>query len=99
MTPMSKQSSLTHRWKSANLFHSYHRFFVRVDRVLRRSLGVSETARTKVDIKPAPEIDPTEPEEEVPETPQYFSEEMLRDSFTDQVVFDKDTDEKIHDEL
>lgn len=99
MTPMSKQLGLTHRWKSADIFHSYRRFFVRVDRVLRRSLGVSETARAKVDVKPAPEVDPTEPEEEVPETPQYFNEEMLRDSFAEQMVFDTDTGEKIHDEL
>ena len=96
---MSKQLSLMHRWKSANLSHSYHRFFVRVDRVLRRSLGVSETARAQVEIKPAPEVDPTEPEEDVPESSQYFGEEMLRDSFMEQTVFDKDTGEKIHDEL
>jgi len=79
--------------------HDSNEFFVRVDRVLRRSLGVSETARVKVDVKPAPEVDPTEPEEEVPETPQYFNEEMLRDSFTEQMVFDEDAGEKIHDEL
>lgn len=35
-------------------------FFVRVDRILRRSLGVSETAPTDTTVKPAPEVD-TEP--------------------------------------
>jgi len=76
-----------------------HRFFVRVDRVLRRSLGVSESAKAEVDVKPAPEVDPTEPEEEVPETPQYFDEEMFGNSFMEQMILDKDTGEKIHDEL
>lgn len=36
------------------------RFFSRVDRVLRRSLGVSETASTDDTVKPAPPIDPEE---------------------------------------
>lgn len=66
---------------------------------MRRSLGVSETAKAKVDIKPAPEVDPTEPEEEIPETPQYFGEEMFDDSFIKQMVLDKNTGENIHDEL
>ncbi|PPQ69873.1 hypothetical protein CVT24_003208 [Panaeolus cyanescens] len=38
-------------------------FFTRVDRVLRRSLGVSETAETKVDVKPAPPV--ASPEDDV----------------------------------
>lgn len=33
----------------------HRRFFARVDRVLRRSLGVSESAKSSVKIKPAPE--------------------------------------------
>ncbi|KAI0796792.1 cation-transporting ATPase [Abortiporus biennis] len=33
-------------------------FFARVDRILRRSLGVSETARTDTTVKPAPPVDP-----------------------------------------
>ncbi|PCH41165.1 heat shock protein Hsp90 [Wolfiporia cocos MD-104 SS10] len=33
-------------------------FFVRVDRILRRSLGVSETAPTDTTVKPAPPVDP-----------------------------------------
>ena len=34
---------------------------MRVDRVLRRSLGVSETAKTDATVKPAPPIDPELP--------------------------------------
>lgn len=40
------------------------RFFTRVDRVLRRSLGVSETAQTDTRVKPAPPIEPLKEEEE-----------------------------------
>ena len=57
-------------------------------------MGVSETAKAKVDIKPAPEVDPTELDGEAPETPQYFGEEML-----EQMVFDMNMGENIHDEL
>ena len=96
---MSKQLNLPYQRETSHRSCAYHRFFVRVDRVLRRSLGVSETAKAKVDIKPAPEVDPTEPEEEIPETPQYFGEEMFDDSFIKQMVLDKNTGENIHDEL
>lgn len=65
---------------------------------MRRSLGVSETAETKVDIKPAPEVDPTEPEEEVPEDAPYFTEDMFTD-YVKPKILDKNTGEKIHDEL
>ncbi|KAF9259497.1 HSP90-domain-containing protein [Marasmius fiardii PR-910] len=41
-----------------------NRFFHRVDRVLRRSLGVSETAEAPADVKPAPPVDPNLPTEE-----------------------------------
>jgi len=97
---MSKQPNLVHQKKSTNHSRTYHRFFVRVDRVLRRSLGVSETAKAIVDIKPAPEVDPTElEEEEIPETPQYLRDGLFDDSFMKPMVLDKDTGEKIHDEL
>lgn len=33
------------------------RFFSRVDRVLRRSLGVSETAKTDESVRPAPSVE------------------------------------------
>ncbi|KAI0921744.1 hypothetical protein AcW1_004366 [Taiwanofungus camphoratus] len=57
-------------------------FFTRVDRILRRSLGVSETAPTDTTVKPAPPVD-SEPVEiddfEDVEWPEYvpgqFSEE------------------------
>jgi heat shock protein beta len=49
-------------------------FFSRVDRVLRRSLGVSETAPTDTKVKPAPPVDPEiHPEpatEEMPVLPE-----------------------------
>lgn len=40
------------------------RFFTRIDRVLRRSLGVSETAPTDETVKPAPPVDPELPSDE-----------------------------------
>lgn len=40
------------------------RFFTRVDRILRRSLGVSETAPTDTTVKPAPPVDPELPLED-----------------------------------
>ncbi|KEI36202.1 uncharacterized protein L969DRAFT_82929 [Mixia osmundae IAM 14324] len=39
--------------KDANLY------FSRIEALLRRSLGVSETAQPKVDVKPAPPVDPS----------------------------------------
>ncbi|OCB87541.1 heat shock protein Hsp90 [Sanghuangporus baumii] len=39
-------------------------FFSRVDRVLRRSLGVSETARADDTVKPAPPVDPELPSDD-----------------------------------
>lgn len=52
---------------------SAHRFFGRVDRVLRRSLGVSETAPTDTTVKPAPPVDPELPsqEDELPHLPPF----------------------------
>ncbi|KAF8897518.1 Hsp90 protein-domain-containing protein [Infundibulicybe gibba] len=54
-----------------------NRFFTRVDRVLRRSLGVSETAPTDTEVRPAPPVDPELPSDEPePEQPfPYFNEE------------------------
>jgi heat shock protein beta len=46
------------------LFTDDTRFFVRVDKVLRRSLGVSETAPTDTSVEPAPPVDPEVPEED-----------------------------------
>ncbi|KAG7096977.1 hypothetical protein E1B28_004373 [Marasmius oreades] len=52
-----------------------NRFFNRVDRVLRRSLGVSETAETPSDVKPAPPVDPNLPTEEEMEEPFELPED------------------------
>ena len=37
--------------------HHLYSFFTRVDRILRRSLGVSETAPTDTTVKPAPPVE------------------------------------------
>ena len=65
---------------------------------MRRSLGVSETAKTEVDIKPAPEVDPTEFEEDIL-VPTSAFQEYTPGMFDKQVVLDKDTGTNIHDEL
>jgi heat shock protein beta len=44
-----------------NSHRDCRRFLARVDRVLRRSLGVSETAPTDDTVKPAPPVDPELP--------------------------------------
>ncbi|KAJ7276359.1 Hsp90 protein-domain-containing protein [Mycena haematopus] len=51
-------------------------FFTRVDRVLRRSLGVSETAPTDATVKPAPPVDPELPTEEFAE-PDQFADQFI----------------------
>ena len=44
-------------WLPDNHADTSNRFFSRVDRVLRRSLGVSETAKTDESVKPAPPVE------------------------------------------
>ncbi|KAJ7368267.1 Hsp90 protein-domain-containing protein [Mycena albidolilacea] len=56
-------------------------FFTRVDRVLRRSLGVSETAPTDTTVKPAPPVDPELPTEE------FVEPDPLADQFVDYSQF------------
>ncbi|KAI0723162.1 Hsp90 protein-domain-containing protein [Earliella scabrosa] len=47
-------------------------FFTRVDRILRRSLGVSETAPTDTTVKPAPPVDPELPADaDAPEEDEF----------------------------
>jgi heat shock protein 90kDa beta len=58
-----------------------HRFFSRVDKVLRRSLGVSETAATDSSVKAAPPVDPEMPKEVDPNKPGI----QLPDHMKDQV--------------
>ncbi|GJE84143.1 heat shock protein Hsp90 [Phanerochaete sordida] len=57
-----------------------HDFFARVDRILRRSLGVSEHAPTDARVKPAPPVAPALPEEDdfaFDETHVQLDPEML----------------------
>ncbi|KAG6814166.1 hypothetical protein H0H92_000842 [Tricholoma furcatifolium] len=89
-----------------------NRFFSRVDKVLRRSLGVSETAPTDETVKPAPPVDPELPseEEEVPFMPPFeeddgkakviLSEEMKKHvSIEMEEIDDDDFPVVHHDEL
>lgn len=66
-------------------------------------MGVSETAKAQVDVKPAPEVDPTEPEEEdsgIPSQFGDFSDDMFIEySSLKQKILDKETGGSIHDEL
>lgn len=82
-----------------------------MDRVLRRSLGVSETAPTDTTVKPAPPVDPEvldEPEYEP--TPEPVMDEfggkpgvILSDELKKKVQIDieeiSDDDYPFHDEL
>ena len=57
----------------------HRRFFSRVDRILRRSLGVSETAKTDASVKPAPPVASVPVEEEelsFDDTHMQFDPEM-----------------------
>jgi len=89
-------------------------FLVRVDRVLRRSLGVSETAPTDTTVKPAPPVDPEvldeseyepKPEPVMDEPPQFGGKPsvILPDSLKDKVQIDieeiSDDEYPFHDEL
>lgn len=55
-----------------------YRFFTRVDRILRRSLGVSETAAADSTVKPAPPIDPTVEHDEEPEESLDFEVPVVK---------------------
>ncbi len=50
-----------------------------MDRVLRRSLGVSETAKTDATVKPAPPVDSEPPQEDV--VPDFSSFPEFTDMF------------------
>jgi len=60
-------------------------FFTRVDRVLRRSLGVSETAKTDATVKPAPPVDTKDIEDE--------PEPVIPGDFGGQVPFEMPPDD------
>ncbi len=90
------------------------RFLTRVDRVLRRSLGVSENAPTDTTVKPAPPVDPVvldeseyEPKPDpVEDEPPVFDGKpgvILPDHLKDKVQIDieemSDDEYPLHDEL
>lgn len=54
------------------------RFFTRVDRVLRRSLGVSELAKADATVKPAPPVEPELPQEDF-EMPEFEDWSTLKE--------------------
>lgn len=86
-------------------------FFTRVDRILRRSLGVSETAPTDDSVKPAPPVDPSLPTDEelafddthVPLDPELLGlkvGEPVLDDGAPQVVFEaEEVDDVEEDEM
>ena len=80
------------------------RFFVRVDRVLRRSLGVSETAKADDTVKPAPPVDLNPLDEEELEAEMRKPKFEIPDEFKDSVrlEFDEVPESEpaaFHDEL
>jgi heat shock protein beta len=84
---------------------NYIRFFSRVDRVLRRSLGVSETAATDTTVKPAPPVDPEIPveDEEIRSgdegNPRVELPPGLKDKVSIEVDEIDDDGNVVHDEL
>lgn len=78
------------------------RFYTRVEKVLRRSLGVSQTAKADTTVKPAPPVSPEVEEEELAGT-MFDLPEGLKDKFTLEVEEMPEYEEEIkwdqHDEL
>jgi heat shock protein beta len=77
-----------------------NKFFTRVDRVLRRSLGVSETAPTDTRVKPAPPVNPVLEEEEEETMEHHFqipAEMKEKVSLTMEEIDDEGN--PMHDEL
>ncbi|KAF8489119.1 heat shock protein Hsp90 [Gautieria morchelliformis] len=76
-------------------------FFERVDMVLRRSLGVSESAKADATVKPAPPVDP-EPlttTSELPKPSVELPEDLKGKVQIDMEELPDDEDEPYHDEL
>lgn len=69
------------------------RFFSRMDRVLRRSLGVSETAPTDESVKPAPPVDPKLPSDEESEGPPVVFKDEAQDD-KPQIILPDDLKDK-----
>ncbi|KAF8913882.1 Hsp90 protein-domain-containing protein [Gymnopilus junonius] len=83
-----------------------NRFFNRVDRVLRRSLGVSESATVEVPLRPAPPVETDEPQPIAPEDLQGDEKPgiILSDELKDKISIemeeiDEDGNPVEHDEL
>ncbi|KAG6332715.1 hypothetical protein ID866_6376 [Astraeus odoratus] len=77
-------------------------FLSRVDRVLRRSLGVSETAPTDDTVKPAPPVDPELPEEALVDNEQEpfgMPDSFDEDQFKLEVEEIDEHGNVVHDEL
>ncbi|OAX43511.1 HSP90-domain-containing protein [Rhizopogon vinicolor AM-OR11-026] len=77
-------------------------FLARVDRVLRRSLGVSETAPTDDTVKPAPPVDPELPSDiQMDDEKMFFSlPEQMKNSGIDFEMEEIDEEGNVvHDEL
>jgi heat shock protein beta len=73
-----------------------HTFLTRVDRVLRRSLGVSETAETDTTVAPAPPVDPTVEEDA---QPGITLPDDLKDKLDITMEEVDENNNPIHDEL
>ncbi|KIM90780.1 hypothetical protein PILCRDRAFT_59180, partial [Piloderma croceum F 1598] len=80
-------------------------FYTRVERVLRRSLGVSETAKADTRVKPAPPIDPSssleseEDEETGTKGPHFNIPSTLKDKVSITMEEIDDEPDVVHDEL
>lgn len=77
-------------------------FLTRVDRVLRRSLGVSETAPTDNAVKPAPPVDPELPSDiPVDDEKMFFNlpDEMKSNQFEFEMEEIDEHGNVVHDEL
>ncbi|KAG5646569.1 hypothetical protein DXG03_002872 [Asterophora parasitica] len=89
----------SNRYETSDI-SSMKAFFSRVDKVLRRSLGVSETAPTDETVKPAPPVDPELPsEEEQAEEQAPFAVEDADDDGKAKVVIPDHLKDKISIEM
>ncbi|GAA6008096.1 hypothetical protein JCM10207_007028 [Rhodosporidiobolus poonsookiae] len=69
-------------WQTALLKSSYqvpdpNLYFSQIETILRRSLGVSQSAEAEVEIKPAPPVETGPPPSEPPPPPPSFDEEAF----------------------
>ncbi|GAA5860289.1 hypothetical protein JCM8547_003453 [Rhodosporidiobolus lusitaniae] len=70
-------------WQTALLKSSYqvpdpNAYFAQIETILRRALGVSQSAQAEVDVKPAPPVDTSPPPLEPPPPPPRFDEEAAK---------------------